>query len=372
MTAVDRNRLVTENLRLVPWVIKRYRFTQLDHEDLVQEGNLGLIKAVDTFDSTHGTTFSTYAVLVIKREIQRAVDNRVDPVRVPVYLRTSTRECPEARHHLEVLHGLAVATRCPLELDAPVRGFEDGTTHGERLGSGGDLQVELEERDQRAALQRCLRRLPFDRAATIRLRLDGREQREIAHEHGVSHQAIAQREQLATFEIATALETYPVTTPVPRFWTTAEIRRLEEASSAHRGSQISLCEQLALELGRSPEAIALKLRKREMARKRPWLIPDDNLLRDLVGTCTVSQAAKKLRRSEPAVRVRLRLLGLHQTWSNWCGVGARRQWSDSDDHQLRTLAGERSASEIAVELGRSKLSIKNRLHVLGLSYRRVA
>ncbi|MFH1742022.1 MAG: sigma-70 family RNA polymerase sigma factor, partial [bacterium] len=78
-----RKRMIQGNLRLVVSVARRYRNHGLDMLDLIQEGNLGLLKAVDRFDHRKGCKFSTYAVWWIRQTIRRAITTSVRPVRLP-------------------------------------------------------------------------------------------------------------------------------------------------------------------------------------------------------------------------------------------------------------------------------------------------
>ena len=82
-----KEKLVISNLRLVIMAAKRYNLhTSLSFEDLVQEGNIGLMRAVDTFDATKGWRFSTYAMYWIKQSISRAILNNSRAIRVPVHM----------------------------------------------------------------------------------------------------------------------------------------------------------------------------------------------------------------------------------------------------------------------------------------------
>jgi len=81
-----REQLVRSNLRLVVNIAKKYAGRGMSLGDLIEEGNLGLIKAVDYFDPERGTRFSTYAAWWIKQSIKRALLENVQPVHVPTYM----------------------------------------------------------------------------------------------------------------------------------------------------------------------------------------------------------------------------------------------------------------------------------------------
>ncbi len=81
-----REQLVRSNLRLVVNIAKKYGGRGMSLGDLIEEGNLGLIKAVDYFDPDRGTRFSTYAAWWIKQSIKRSLLENVQPVHVPTYM----------------------------------------------------------------------------------------------------------------------------------------------------------------------------------------------------------------------------------------------------------------------------------------------
>jgi RNA polymerase primary sigma factor len=81
------SKLVVSNLRLVVSIAKRFRNQGMDLEDMIQEGNLGLIHAARKFDPTMGNRFSTYATWWIRQAIMRAIANKGRSIRIPVHVR---------------------------------------------------------------------------------------------------------------------------------------------------------------------------------------------------------------------------------------------------------------------------------------------
>jgi len=103
-----REQLVRSNLRLVVNIAKRYGGRGMSLGDLIEEGNLGLIRAVDYFDPDRGTRFSTYAAWWIKQSIKRALLENVQPVHVPTYMVALINQWRHTAAELESRLGRAV------------------------------------------------------------------------------------------------------------------------------------------------------------------------------------------------------------------------------------------------------------------------
>ena len=81
-----RDRMIRANLRLVVNIARHYTGKGLALQDLIEEGNIGLLRAVEGFDPSMGTRFSTYASYWIKQSIKRALVNTAKPIRIPAYM----------------------------------------------------------------------------------------------------------------------------------------------------------------------------------------------------------------------------------------------------------------------------------------------
>jgi RNA polymerase primary sigma factor len=161
---------IESNLRLVASITKHHRGRGVEFLDLLQEGVLGLVRAVEKFDWRLGYKFSTYATWWIRQSVQRAVDNQAGLIRIPVHMREKMRQLKRQRRQLElhlareptIMELAALAGIDPAEvaflhdlesdvisLDRPVGDDPDGLSLADLLDVGRPDEFEL-ALDQRA------------------------------------------------------------------------------------------------------------------------------------------------------------------------------------------------------------------------------
>lgn len=198
-----REQLVRSNLRLVVNIAKKYGGRGISLGDLIEEGNLGLIKAVDYFDPERGTRFSTYAAWWIKQGIKRALLENVQPVHVPTYMVALINQWRKTASELEAqlgrrptLEEMADIMQVPKKKAKNIRRIVDliaGST--ESLGGGEDsdenASLEATIEDKQAALPGdCMEEME-ELAKAVRLldQIDPREASVLRWHYGLGNKA---------------------------------------------------------------------------------------------------------------------------------------------------------------------------------------
>lgn len=102
---IARDQMAVANLKLVYSIAKKYLFSGQPLDDLLQEGNIGLIKAVDRYDWRRGFKFSTYATWWIRQQVGRFVADKGKTIRLPVHIYEKTQRIAQAAHAFELRHG---------------------------------------------------------------------------------------------------------------------------------------------------------------------------------------------------------------------------------------------------------------------------
>lgn len=131
-----REKMITANLRLVVSIAKRFHYGKLEMQDLIQEGTLGLMKAIDKYDYTRGYRFSTYATWWVRQAISRAIADKGKSVRIPIHMHETISKLKKAKQKLEqTLDNEPTPEQIAEEMGLPVKKVKNAMEYAQEVVS---------------------------------------------------------------------------------------------------------------------------------------------------------------------------------------------------------------------------------------------
>jgi RNA polymerase sigma-B factor len=205
-----RTRLVELYMPLVEALAHRHDRRGTEHDDLVQAGSIGLLNAIERFDTRRGEEFVAFAVPTVAGEMKRHLRDRASTVRLPRRLHEASQRLPAAREELTARHGRPpTADELSAELGITHQDLARLQTAIARPADSADQpdSTGLDASDARVALSGAFRTLDDEDRAILYMRfVEERSRREVATQLGISQSALARRADAALAKLRAELE----------------------------------------------------------------------------------------------------------------------------------------------------------------------